>query len=93
MKMVLFVSELVFDLVIFWWVKLRLKGDIQYSPEEKLLRAIFGEKSVKFEILHCVYHLELKVLLLMLKFSHVVVCVKINDIKIMVAAETARLRK
>src|SRR5439155_5132194 len=22
-----------------------LKGDIQYSPEEKLLRAIFGEKS------------------------------------------------
>ena len=26
-------------------VKLRLKGDIQYSPEEKLLRAIFGEKS------------------------------------------------
>ncbi len=26
-------------------VKLLLKGDIQYSPEEKLLRAIFGEKS------------------------------------------------
>ena len=22
-----------------------LKGDVQYSPEEKLLRAIFGEKS------------------------------------------------
>ena len=25
--------------------KVTLKGDIQYSPEEKLLRAIFGEKS------------------------------------------------
>ena len=25
--------------------KVTLKGDVQYSPEEKLLRAIFGEKS------------------------------------------------
>ena len=25
--------------------KVTLKGDIQYSPEEKLFRAIFGEKS------------------------------------------------
>ena len=31
--------------MIFLLVKLLLKGDIQYSPEEKLFRAIFGEKS------------------------------------------------
>ena len=32
-------------------------------------------------ILHCEYHLELKVLLLMLKYSHEVVFEKINVIK------------
>ncbi len=31
--------------MIFLVGKVTLKGDIQYSPEEKLLRAIFGEKS------------------------------------------------
>ncbi len=31
--------------MIFLVGKVTLKGDVQYSPEEKLLRAIFGEKS------------------------------------------------
>ena len=45
MKMVSCALVRVSALVIFLLVKLRLKGDIQFSPEEKLLRAIFGEKS------------------------------------------------
>ena len=33
------------SLAIFLLAKVTLKGDVQVSPEEKLLRAIFGEKS------------------------------------------------
>lgn len=45
--------------------KVTLKGDIQYSPEEKLLRAIFGENRVKFVIHRYEFHQEWKALLLM----------------------------
>ena len=39
-------GELNVDVLIKWLPeKVTLKGDVQYSPEEKLLRAIFGERS------------------------------------------------
>ena len=48
---------------------------------------------VKFVIHHCEYHLELKVLLLMLKYSHVAVFEKISVIKKIVIRKVEKLER
>ena len=62
--------------------KVTLKGDVQYSPEEKLLRAIFGEKSREVRDTSCGELTQaLRAPLLMLKYFRVVALVRISDTK------------